>query len=156
MKLRNPESIHGALREIFSKLGTEASSKISGKSSSMLAKWSDPDHRSEISVLSALELEAEYVNCGHSSPEMAPIFSVWRGVLEKNGTDIRNTASVLHELLDILPAVGRLSETVSVALTDGVLTPNESIQIKQCIMDIHRELDDLSRSIDIATRGKSS
>tara|TARA_R110002167_G_scaffold35239_5_gene112593 strand:- start:351 stop:818 length:468 start_codon:yes stop_codon:yes gene_type:complete len=110
MKLRNPREFAAALTEIRSALGEAACAQAVGRSTSLIRKWSDPDHPALPNIAQALQLDSAFVAAGKGEP---PLWKLYEKLLEEglntdhlDGDDIVPSALMLHAI------VGELSEVI--------------------------------------------
>ena len=110
MKLRNPREFSAAITQIRSTLGEATCAEVVGRSTSLIRKWSDPDHPALPSIAQALLLDSAFVAAGHGEPPLAQLYGK---LLEEgapgeplDGDDIVPSALTLHAI------VGELSEVI--------------------------------------------
>lgn len=147
MKLCDPMTMTGALREITDALGVELCASHVGKSVSLMYKWTDPDNEAAPSIEQAFSLERLYVSTHGCHPQRAPISSVWVRLLNMHVSDEETNPFEVLQLVLALPAsVGNLSDRFSEAINDGIITLGEKKEIRQAIASARKHLDELEQS----------
>lgn len=147
MKRRDPQNFCGAIDRIKGDLTAEECGQVVGKSASLIRKWGDEDLEATPNINQAFALDLEHVRQGLSTPETAPIGSVWLRKLHAASGGVLATGSVEDELLDVPVAVGRLIETIRAARKDGRTTLNEYKACSEDIAAAIQELEELQAAV---------
>ena len=147
-KLRTPESIEDAVHQSIAVLGDDAIARgltnaAAGVtvSTSLVAKWSDPEAPQRIGLHQALGVELLLIKAGH-----APIFiELFRrlGV----GVDPGEAASPLESAVQAAISAAELLKATRESLQDGELQPHEVSTVKAKLTALQRELAALNRSL---------
>jgi hypothetical protein len=147
-KLRTPNSIEDAVHQSIAVLGDEAISRALTNqaagvtvSTSLVAKWSDPEAPQRIGLHQALGVEALLLKAGH-----APIFlELFRRLAV--GVEPGGQASPLESAVQATISAAELLKATRESLQDGELQPHEVSGVKSKLSALQRELAALNRSL---------
>lgn len=149
MKRRDPQGFGDAVVRILGDLTAEVCAGAVGKSASLVRKWSDDDQDARPNIEQACALDSLHVAEGLSTPETAPILSVWLRRLQVAAAGAPSlVADILTEFLDVPRAVGRLADLIRESRADNIITPRERLDIRQAIATARRELDELEAAVE--------
>ena len=149
MKPRPPRSLAGAITKIRTTLSDDLCAQAVGRSTSLIRKWGDPDHRSSPNIAQAYALDQAFVDAGHGDP---PIATLYRDLLEAAlNTELPHTEDVRTAVLSVQAIVGDLSMAIRDAIREGgpertVIGPGS----RAAILEVLGRLDDGAEAIEDA------
>ncbi len=151
MKLRAPRRFASAVTRIKNALGDDKCAEIVGRSSSLIRKWSDPDHPSRPNLKQALVLDVAYMEAGHGVP---PILSMYQQRLARAVTieSKKPAVDVALAALSVQAAVGDISESIlsiKAGSADGVtFSSNERNQILGLLEKLMTQVSMIEETLD--------
>jgi hypothetical protein len=141
-KLRDPLSIHDATRKAHAALGDAGVRAVTGKTESLVQKWSDPDlDGHHVPLYQAIALDVAMVEGGKHPPH----FEAFRVALEDAMPQMpapipKPPPSLSEQTLGLARELGEVAAAVAAAQEDGKVTAAEKRRIA-------RQLDEL---LDVA------
>ena len=151
MKLRTPRRFASAVTRIKNALGDDKCAEIVDRSSSLIRKWSDPDHPSRPNLKQALALDVAYIEGGHGAP---PILSMYQQRLARAVTieSKKPAVDVALAALSVQAAVGDISEsilTMRAGSADGMtFSSNERNQILGLLEKLMTQVSVIEEALD--------
>lgn len=153
-KLRDPDSIHDALRQAVGLLGDRVVAEICGCSEQLIQAYSDADNDREITGARMVLVDAAMVKAGFH-----PVFAV---VLTRLASDALPDAvaapvpSPLNAVMAITGVIGSALATMAKSATDGAISRAELSDCLSVTDTLRNELARCRRALFAALRHASS
>ena len=146
MKIRASRSFEKAIQFAINRMGETSAAEAVNRSTSLLRKWSDPDHDALPSIRQALVLDRAFIKI---IKEPAPIRAAYNGQLEESIRDIipkKETIGEAHFNMQL--AVGGITRMLADIMLEHKATNIDSIKLSPNIKELLlAELERLSDEI---------
>jgi hypothetical protein len=146
-KIRQPDSLAGAVSAVCDVIGWARASDIIGKSESLVRQWGNPDINTQIdSIQHAIMLDAAYMQATKKPGPIAARMA--EAARELAGVDLHSPKSLPERLIDLHSSVCALHMHVRDALEDdGKLDQRERKQILESCSEVKHGVSKLERDV---------